>query len=245
MTSRIALIIVSHSGGLAQGVCDVARQMAPDVPLWAAGGTDDGGIGTSFTKVREVLDQVDEHCEALILTDLGSAVMTAETVLEFLPEDRRGRFRLANAALVEGTVAAAVAAQGGATLSEVAAAAESAVQSTLQPAVQPTGQPEGQPTLGVIDEGTDHSKANGTQSGSWKLVNPMGLHARPAAAIAQAMAPLDAEVTINGVDAKSVMLLMTLALKEGEELTVSATGPEAKQAVELIRSEVTNGFGEL
>jgi phosphoenolpyruvate---glycerone phosphotransferase subunit DhaM len=59
------------------------------------------------------------------------------------------------------------------------------------------------------------------------------------------MADLDAEVQINGVDAKSVMLLMTLGLGQGKTLTMTATGPDAAKAVQLVEDEVRNGFGEL
>ena len=44
----VGLVLVSHSKELAQGLADVARQMAPSVTIVPAGGTDDGGIGTSF-----------------------------------------------------------------------------------------------------------------------------------------------------------------------------------------------------
>jgi PTS hybrid protein len=81
--------------------------------------------------------------------------------------------------------------------------------------------------------------------GSWTLPNKMGLHARPAAVIARALTDLDAEVNINGVDGKSVMLLMSLALGEGQELRAEATGPQAQEAIEYIGGEVKAGFGEL
>jgi dihydroxyacetone kinase DhaKLM complex PTS-EIIA-like component DhaM len=41
----VGLILVSHSGPVAQGTADLARQMAPSVTIAAAGGTEDGGIG--------------------------------------------------------------------------------------------------------------------------------------------------------------------------------------------------------
>ena len=44
----VGLVFVSHSARIAEGVVELARQMAPGVRLVAAGGTDDGGIGTSY-----------------------------------------------------------------------------------------------------------------------------------------------------------------------------------------------------
>ena len=73
----------------------------------------------------------------------------------------------------------------------------------------------------------------------------MGLHARPAAAVAQLLDDLDAEITVNGVDGKSVMMLMTLGLKPGETLSATATGPDADRAIELLGAQVRNGFGEI
>uniref|UniRef100_UPI00289DB348 dihydroxyacetone kinase phosphoryl donor subunit DhaM n=1 Tax=Actinomyces sp. TaxID=29317 RepID=UPI00289DB348 len=127
MSARVGLVIVSHSDLLARGVVEVASQMAPDVELVAAGGTDDLSLGTSFDRVEaavgEVLTEVGdgEGTGAVILTDLGSATLTAESVVEFADEPER--LVLADAPLVEGAVAAAVRAQLGDTVDEVAAAA--------------------------------------------------------------------------------------------------------------------------
>ncbi|MCC9177173.1 dihydroxyacetone kinase phosphoryl donor subunit DhaM [Arthrobacter sp. zg-Y750] len=239
----VGLVVVSHSRKLAEGVCELAAQMAADVHLAAAGGTDDDGIGTSLEKIQAGIASADTGDGVLLLTDLGSAVMTAEMALEFLDPDQQKRVRMADAALVEGTVAAAVAAQTGKPLPEVLAAAEAAVQ----PAAPGTdaGQAAGTDS-GTEAAGTDAGTAAADEaSGSWTLVNPMGLHARPAAAVAQLLADLDAEITINGVDGKSVMMLMTLGLKPGETLSATATGPDADRAIELLGAEVRNGFGEM
>ena len=78
----VALVIVSHSVKLAEGVVELASQMARDVSLRAAGGTDDGRIGTSFDKVSDAVTELRQagH-DVAILTDLGSATMTVESVL--------------------------------------------------------------------------------------------------------------------------------------------------------------------
>ena len=51
----VGLVLVSHSARLAEGLVELAAQMAPDVALIAAGGTDDGGIGTSFERITAAL----------------------------------------------------------------------------------------------------------------------------------------------------------------------------------------------
>ena len=259
----VGLVIVSHSPKLAEGICDLASQMAADVVLAAAGGTDEGEIGTSLQRVTAAIAEADDGDGAVILTDLGSAVMTAETSLEFLDDDQRARVKLAHAPIVEGTIAAAVAAQTGHDVNGVADAAESAftpvadeARSERQtPAVQGTGgqtgtaekEPDGHEPDGHEPD-VAHSEAGDGQGavvGEFSLINPLGLHARPAAVLAQELSDLEAEITINGVDAKSVMLLMTLGAAEGHTLKVRATGPAADEAVELVRSHVDAGFGEI
>ncbi len=173
---------------------------------------------------------------AVVLTDLGSAVMTAESALEFLGST--DQIRLADAPLVEGAVAAAVAAQSGASVDVVCKAAEMALAPAVASAVAPAA-PAAGGTGAVEHQGSDPVSAVLT------LINPMGLHARPAAVLAGELGAMDVEIEINGVDGQSVMMLMTLGAGQGTELTVSATGPDAQRAVALVRSEVAAGFGEI
>ncbi|WP_026549325.1 dihydroxyacetone kinase phosphoryl donor subunit DhaM [Arthrobacter sp. Br18] len=243
--AKVGLVIVSHSEKIAEGVCELAGQMASGVDLVAAGGADGGTgaarIGTSFEKVQNGIAKADSGSGVVILTDLGSAVMTAEMALEFLDPEQRDRVRLAQAALVEGAVAAAVQAQGGASLDEVLKAAEGAVVSidpeALEPFVTHSAAAPGSPRA-PADAGA------ATIRGSWTLPNQMGLHARPAAFLAGGLLDLDAEITINGVDAKSVMLLMSLGLGQGKEVSAEASGPDARAAIDLIEAAVVSGFGE-
>lgn len=250
----VGLVIVSHSARLAEGVCELAAQMAADVQLAPAGGTDDGGIGTSLEKISAGIARTDSGEGAVLLTDLGSAVMTAEMALEFLDPEQQQRVRMASAPLVEGAVAAAVAAQTGKSVAEVLAAAEAAGASYAgaapadegSAAAATAGAPAGNGNTAADTEAAGTAQADTQEaSGAWTLVNPMGLHARPAAAVAQLLADLDAEITINGVDGKSVMMLMTLGLRPGETLSATATGPDAQRAVELLGEQVRNGFGEI
>lgn len=236
----VGLVIVSHSSQLAAGVVELARQMAADVPLVAAGGMDDGGIGTSLEKVTAALGSADAGDGVLVLTDLGSAVMTAEAAVEFL--ENPGAVALADAPLVEGAVAAAVAAQSGAALAEVRRAAETALDGVRPAEAKPGGAP---PAGDAAAPEPEPDAGAGPVTATLTLINPMGLHARPAAALAGELGALDVQIEINGVDAQSVMLLMTLGAAKGAELHVSATGPDAQRALDLVRSEVESGFGEL
>ncbi|WP_422934927.1 dihydroxyacetone kinase phosphoryl donor subunit DhaM [Sinomonas sp. P47F7] len=220
----VGLLIVSHSARLAEGVVELAAQMAGSVPLVAAGGTDDGGVGTSFEKILSGVAEADRGEGVVIMTDLGSAVMTAESVLEFLDDEQRSRVRLADAALVEGSVAAAVAAESGAGVDAVVRAAEEAVP--CAPAEE--GPEVGEPSASAVVT----------------LTNRAGLHARPAAVLAGRLSQLDAGITINGADAQSVMALMALGARKDAQLVVEASGPDAEKAVRLVRELVERGFGE-
>lgn len=123
----IGIVVVSHSRQLADGVKELAGSMTGgSVPLAAAGGGPDGGLGTDVARIRSAIDEVDGGDGVLILIDLGSAVMSAEVVVEELPEDRRARILLSNAPLIEGAIVAAVEASIGKSLAEVNAAAEDA-----------------------------------------------------------------------------------------------------------------------
>ena len=122
----VSLIIVSHSARLAEGVAELVSQMnAGQVSVLPVGGTVDGTLGTSVTRIGQALEQaLAQGGAALILMDLGSAYLSSTTALEFLTPEQRARVQLADAPLVEGAFLAAFEAAGGGTLDEVRAAAE-------------------------------------------------------------------------------------------------------------------------
>ena len=227
----VSIVVVSHSEKIADGAAELAAQMAPDVVILAAGGTTDGRIGTSLEKVIAALDRVGDE-GAVILADLGSAVMTAESALEFAGDP--STLVLADAPLVEGLVAAAVAAQGGADVQAVRRAAEA-----LRGPVRPTDTPPQQ----VVAEGSVTGQGPDF-TGDFELINQAGMHARPAAKIAGGLASLDAEVTVNGVDGTSMTALMTLAAGKGSVLHIEAWGVDAERAVNYVGGLVQAGFGE-
>lgn len=231
-TARVALVLVSHSRGLAEGAVELAGQMAPGVLLVAAGGGPDGGLGTSYDLVEAALGEATgDGRSAVVLTDLGSAVLTAESVLELAEPDVAERVRLADAPFVEGAVAAAVAAHGGADLAAVVAAAEHA--GTTFAAVPPS------------EPAAPASEGDHVSRGSAVLRNPLGLHARPAAIVARMIAGYDARVRVNGVDAASVLQLMKLGAVQGQEIVVEAEGPQAVEARDALLAAVEGGFGEV
>ena len=119
----VGIVIVSHSQKLAEGVVDLASLMAPETPMRAAGGMDDGGFGTSFEKINNAIDEIYSDDGVIILMDMGSAVMTTEMVLETM-EDRK--VKMVDCPVVEGAVAAAVVAAGNTSMEDVIQVAEAA-----------------------------------------------------------------------------------------------------------------------
>jgi phosphoenolpyruvate---glycerone phosphotransferase subunit DhaM len=123
----VGLVIVSHSARLAEGVAELAGQMAQGkVAIAVAGGTSDGALGTSVEKIVEALNQADGPDGILVLLDLGSAVMATEMAVETFVNEWHSRVVISPAPLVEGAVIAAVEASIGNSLQEVAEAAASA-----------------------------------------------------------------------------------------------------------------------
>lgn len=227
----VSIVVVSHSEKIADGAVELAAQMAPNVMILAAGGTGDGRIGTSLEKVMAALDKAAGGDGAVILADLGSAVMTAESALEFVDDPEK--FLLADAPLVEGLVAASVAAQGGADVEGVKSAAE-AVRGPAH--ANDIGRQ-------MVEEGSVTGRGPDF-TGDFELINQAGMHARPAAKIAGGLSSLAADVMVNGVDGASMTALMTLAAGKGSVLHVEAWGADAERAVNYVGGLVQAGFGE-
>lgn len=119
----VGIVVVSHSGKVAEGVCELALEMVPEYQkMIPAGGLSDGTLGTDPMKILEAVQSVNDGDGVAILVDIGSSVMSAEVVIEML----EGEFpiRIADAPLVEGAVTAVIAAANNASLEEVIQAAE-------------------------------------------------------------------------------------------------------------------------
>jgi len=122
----VGIVLVSHSDALARGLRELLLQIGgADLAIAVAGGTEDGRLGTSYHRIADAITSVDKGSGVVVLTDLGSAVLTARSVLTDLA-DRVPATVLADAPFVEGAVAAAVIAGTGADVGTVCAAAEEA-----------------------------------------------------------------------------------------------------------------------
>ena len=112
----VGIVIVSHSQKLAEGVVEVSEMMAADVPIVAAGGLEDGKLGTSYEKICAAIEKVYSEDGVIIFADMGSAVMTTEMVLEGFDKPL---VKMIDCPLVEGAILAAVESADGKTLEEI------------------------------------------------------------------------------------------------------------------------------
>ncbi|MCU1424304.1 MAG: HPr family phosphocarrier protein [Microbacteriaceae bacterium] len=242
----IGIVVVSHSPALATAAVSLALEMAGDAPprIAIAAGADESATGTDAVKVAAAIDEVasasaDEG--VLVFMDLGSAVLSAKMALEFV--DTTAEIRLSSAPFLEGIVAGIVLAAAGASLDDAdreASAAMNAKNAQLGPPVER----ESAASAPAPNDGAVVVEVT--------LVNPFGLHARPAAAIVGAVSEFDSTVTIASsnsergpVSAKSLMGIMALGAQLGDTLRIEATGSQGAEAAEKIRAMTADGFGEL
>jgi phosphotransferase system HPr (HPr) family protein len=151
---------------------------------------------------------------------------------------------LSEAPLVEGTVAAAVAARGGSSLEEVAAEARGALaMKASQLGTSASDQDRPAPEHDGSASEPDRSEAdfNADVETSLPVRNEIGLHARPAARFVGAATRFDAEVTVRNettgrgpASGRSLTGLATLGVRQGHDIEVRASGPEAQAALDAI-----------
>ena len=230
----VGLVIVSHSAALATGVRELAAQMAPAVTIAVAGGTDEGGIGTSFELVTAALAGADSGDGVVVLYDLGSALLTTETALEFSDPDAAERITVVDAPLVEGAVAAAVAAQSGTDLASVATAARRAGASWAGP--------DGSSPAAVPAAG------DGAVRRTAVVADADGLHARPASLLAREVGRWPGATVGLGrpgaapVPVTDVLQLIGLGLRQGETIEIAAAGDGAEDAAATLAGMITAGL---
>lgn len=132
----VGFVIISHSKKLAEGIVDLTRMMAPDARIAAAGGLEDGSFGTSYEKIQSAIREVYSDEGVILLMDMGSAVMTAEMVLESMGSETQDpeawnqkkqnpermadlNIRMADCPIAEGAVVGTVQAVSGASMEEI------------------------------------------------------------------------------------------------------------------------------
>ncbi|PVW04663.1 HPr family phosphocarrier protein [Microbacterium sp. Gd 4-13] len=239
----IGIVVVSHSDALARAAVDLALQMGGDAPptIEIAAGVD-GGFGTDAVAIAAAIDRASGEDGVLVVMDLGSAILSTEMATEFASST--GRVVLSPAPFVEGLIAAVVLAAAGADLDTVAAEARDALSAKHDQ----LGPPE--PAAADLSQ---EAPADAASEEHFDAVidNPSGLHARPAALFVKAASRHDAIVELADLDrggppvpGRSLIALMALGVRPGTRVRVSASGPEARAALDELRALVEDGFGE-
>jgi multiphosphoryl transfer protein len=240
----VAIVIVSHSATLAEGVAELAREMGgKDVVVEVAGGLDEPGrpLGTDAVLVARAIERAQSNDGVLVLMDLGSAVMSAEMALEMIEGEGRDKVTLSDAPLAEGAVAAAATASTGAALDDVAREARAGLTAKTE-------------HLGSqVDTGTVPVERTSGIGEEVRMVvsNSVGLHARPAARFVKLAGRFDADVEVTNstrnkgpVNGRSIMAVTTLDARQGDEIVVRATGSEAGAVLQAIEDLAKNNFGD-
>jgi phosphocarrier protein FPr len=245
----IGIVIVSHSKQLALGVRELAAQMVQNqVPIAVAAGIEDpdNPLGTDPIQVYEAIASVFSDNGVLVLMDLGSALLSAEMAIEFLPETQQKKVHLCEAPLVEGALAAVVAAAAGRDIHQVMAEARGAL---LAKATQ----------LGVVSRPLSLASHNTpttniespTREIRLSVSNRLGLHARPAAQFVTTAARFQSQILVRNltrntelVRGDSINQVTTLGVRQGHELLITATGSDADEALAALQGLFANHFGE-
>ncbi|WP_281966007.1 phosphoenolpyruvate--protein phosphotransferase [Serinicoccus marinus] len=250
----ISLVVVSHSRPLARAAAALAAEMssAEGPAVEVAAGLDEDTTGTDALAISEAVTRADAASGGegvLVLLDLGSAVLSGEMALEMLEPEVAERVRLSAAPLVEGLIAAVVAAGTGADLDACAAEAVRGLDAKRthlgEPgaADQTPGDAQGEAADDPCEWGCIEVSVTGEH----------GLHARPAARLvttAGAVSPgtrvrVRNQTTGTGpVDALSLSGVATLGAQQGHVLRVEATGEQAEQILAQIADLARTAFGD-
>jgi phosphocarrier protein FPr len=247
----IGIVLVSHSKKLATALRELVLQMVgPDFPIAVAAGVgeDHEELGTDAVHIAEVLQPFLEGEGALVLMDLGSAVLSAQTALELLDTsvvaDPATKLRLCPAPIVEAAIAAAVQASTGAALDDIVREAEMA----LAPK---------QAQLGT-EEPAAPAPAADSALASEKLVefdvvieNPHGLHARPAAKLVQFISRFQSDVQLTNQTShkgpssgRSLSSVSLLQARRGDSIRFSVRGSDSDAASAQLKQLAAARFGE-
>src|SRR5699024_8424902 len=116
MVEYVSIVVVSHTEKIALGIQEMIGQIAEEIVVEVAGGTNDGTVGTSLEKITCAIDRAASSKGVLVFYDMGSAKMNAQFAIEM------GEYvdvEIVDAPLVEGAYIAAVKASIGKSASEM------------------------------------------------------------------------------------------------------------------------------
>ncbi|MBH8573224.1 phosphoenolpyruvate--protein phosphotransferase [Nostocaceae cyanobacterium CENA369] len=250
----VGIVIVSHSKQLALGVQELAAQMVQgNIRLAVAAGIedDDNPLGTDPIQVYEAIASVFSDDGVLVLMDLGSALMSAEMALEFLDEAQRQQVHLCEAPLVEGAIAAVVAAAAGRNIQQVIAEARGALTAKASQLGVVSGQLAVVETQSIASSEDQTHAEYPTKEIQLIVSNRLGLHARPAAQFVATAARFQAQIRVRNITRNtefvrgdSINQVAILGVRQGHELAIAATGVDADEALAALQALFASNFGE-
>ena len=252
-STMVGLVLISHSKPLATGIKELILETAgQDFPICVAAGVgeDHEQLGTDAAYIARILEPFLEGDGAVVLMDLGSAVLSAEMALEILEQapgscpEKIKKIRLCPAPLVEGAMAAAVQARAGASLDEVC---REALRALTPKQEQLLREETGAAANGRVTP--THSQP--TRELLLTIRNEHGLHTRPASQFVLTASRFSAEIEIANetagrgpVPAKSLTSIALLQVREGDRVRVRARGKDADAALQALSQLAAAGFGE-
>lgn len=81
-----------------------------------------------------------------------------------------------------------------------------------------------------------------------KVINPMGMHMRPAQLFIKEITPFGCDVSINfngkDINGKSIMNLMAACIKQGSEIEIKCSGDNEEECLKAVVALVESGLGE-
>jgi len=247
----VGIVLVSHSKKLATALRELVLQMVgAEFPIAVAAGVgkDHEELGTDAVHIAEVLQPFLDGDGAVVLMDLGSAVLSAQTALELLDTsavaDPTTKLRLCPAPIVEAAVSAAVQASIGGTLDEVVREAKAAL-APKQSQLEMVADIAAAPVVGVS------ASDQGVVEFDVVIENPHGLHARPAATLVQHVSRFQSDVQLTNQtshrgpsSARSLTSVSLLQARKGDCIRFSVRGSDAAEASERLKQLAAERFGE-
>ena len=247
----VGIVLVSHSKKLALALRELVRQMVgAEFPIAVAAGVgeDHEELGTDAVHIAETLQPFLDGDGAVVLMDLGSAVLSAQTALELLDTslvaDPTTKLRLCPAPIVEAAVSAAVQASVGGTLEDVVREARAALapkQAQLGSEADAAAAPEAD--HGATDEAVTEFEV--------VIENPHGIHARPAATLVQQASRFQSDIQLTNqtshrgpASARSLISVSLLQARKGDRIRFSVRGSDAAEAVAHLKQLAAKRFGE-
>ncbi len=264
----VGLVLISHSQKLATALAElISATVSSDLPIIAVGGVGPNheDLGTDATQIMEAIQRVFSPDGVLVLMDIGSAVLSAETARDFLEPDQQSMVQLCSAPLVEGAISAAVQLKLGSSLRDVTEVAKAGLvpkqeqigdASAFEQAGDPP-MPEAEtrsiaPTASSVSGRTLPAPEADATTWEMEVENEYGLHLRPAAHLLKSLSSLSASVQLMNVtgnrgpvQASSLTGLARLQIRQGDRLRFHITGRDRTEALRTIQELASQKFGEV